>query len=47
MIARQLATRATAIQTDEGGVPVPKGPRLDFDIAGPWSAPTIKPFVGG
>jgi AsmA protein len=47
IIARQLAARATAIQTDEEGVPTEKGPRLDFDIAGPWSAPTIKPFVGG
>ena len=47
MIARQLATRATATQTDEDGVPVAKGPRLDFDIAGPWSAPIVKPFVGG
>jgi AsmA protein len=47
MIARQLTTRATAAQTDEGGVPVVKGPRLDFDIAGPWSAPIVKPFVGG
>ncbi|WP_158814832.1 AsmA family protein [Methylocapsa sp. S129] len=44
---RQWTARATATQTDEKGVPVAKGPHLDFDIAGPWSAPTIKPFVGG
>ena len=44
---RQLAARATAVQTDQAGAPVVKGPRLDFDISGPWSAPTIKPFVGG
>ena len=44
---RQLAARATAVQTDQAGVPVAKGPRLDFDIAGPWSAPVVKPFVGG
>jgi AsmA protein len=47
MIARRLAARATATQTDEDGVPAPKGPRLEFDIAGPWSRPAVKPFVGG
>jgi AsmA protein len=44
---RRLLARATAIQTGRDGVPTPHGPRLDFDITGPWSAPTIKPFVGG
>jgi AsmA protein len=47
VIGRQWAARATATQTGEDGVPAAKGPRLDFDIAGPWSAPTVKPFVGG
>jgi len=44
---RQLSARADATQTDENGVPSPNGPSLDFDITGPWSAPTIKPFVDG
>ena len=46
IVARQLSARATATQTDKDGLPMPKGPRLDLDIAGPWSAPTVKPFAG-
>lgn len=45
--ARRVKARATATQTDLDGAPVAKGPHLDFDIAGPWSAPIVKPFVGG
>jgi AsmA protein len=47
IIARQLSARATVTQTDKDNVPVANGPRLDFDIAGPWSAPTVKPLSGG
>jgi AsmA protein len=47
IFGRRLSARATATQTDKNGVPAPKGPRLDFDIRGPWSAPAIKPYVGG
>jgi AsmA protein len=47
IVGRQLSARATATQTDENGVPTSKGPRLDFDMTGPWSAPTIKPSAGG
>jgi AsmA protein len=47
VVARQLAARATATQTDDNGVPVVNGPLLGFDIVGPWSAPSIKPSLGG
>ena len=47
IVGRRLLARATATQTGGDGAPTPNGPRLDFDLAGPWSAPTIKPFVGG
>jgi AsmA protein len=47
MLARLWTARASAVQTGEDGAPLAKGPRLDFDIAGPWSAPIVKPFVGG
>ncbi|MGD0721693.1 MAG: AsmA family protein [Roseiarcus sp.] len=47
VLARQVSARATAIQTDERGAPAPQGPELEFEIDGPWSAPAIKPFVGG
>ncbi|MGA2793463.1 MAG: AsmA family protein [Roseiarcus sp.] len=47
IFGRQLSARATATQTDKNGVPTPKGPRLDFDMRGPWSALTIKPSAGG
>lgn len=47
IVARQLAAHATATQTDEKGVPVVNGPVLGFDIGGPWSAPSIKPLLGG
>jgi AsmA protein len=47
IVGRQMSIRAMATQTDENDIPVTRGPRLDFDIAGSWSAPTIKPFVGG
>jgi AsmA protein len=47
IVGRQLAARASATQTDENGVPVAKGPLLDFDIAGPWSVPTIRLSLGG
>jgi AsmA protein len=47
IVGRRLLARATATQTGGDGLPTPNGPRLDFDMAGPWSAPTIKPFVGG
>jgi AsmA protein len=47
VVARQLAARASAIQTGEDGAPAEKAPHLDFEIAGPWSAPAVKPFVGG
>jgi AsmA protein len=46
IVGRRLRARATAMQTGGDGVPTPNGPRLDFDLTGPWSAPTIKPFVG-
>ena len=44
---RQLSVRADAAQTDEHGVPTPNGPRLDFDIVGPWWAPTIRSSAAG
>jgi AsmA protein len=47
ILAWRMWLRATANQTDENGVPMTKGPRLDFDIEGPWSAPSVKPFTGG
>ena len=49
LLARSISARATATQTDESGVPVRQGPGLEFDIAGPWSAPSIRPLplVGG
>ena len=43
IVGRRLSGRATATQTDNNGVPTSKGPRLDFDLKGPWSAPSIKP----
>jgi hypothetical protein len=46
IMERQLSARATAAQTDKDGVPTADGPHLDFDIAGPWSAPTVKPMPG-
>jgi AsmA protein len=46
VVARRLAARATATQIGGDGLPTPNGPRLDFDMTGPWSAPIIKPFVG-
>ena len=47
ILARRLSARASATQTDGNGAPAPNGPRLDFDIAGPWSALSVKPFAGG
>jgi AsmA protein len=47
IVGRRLRARATATQVDGAGVPTPNGPHLDFNLAGPWSAPTIKPFIGG
>jgi hypothetical protein len=47
IVERQLSARATATQTDEKGVPTSKGPRLEFELKGPWSAPTIKPSAAG
>jgi AsmA protein len=47
ILTRRMSVRAIANQTDEHDLPVTQGPRLDFDIAGSWSAPTIRPFVGG
>ena len=47
LVERQLSARATATQTDDKGVPTTKGPRLDFDLTGPWWAPTIKPSAAG
>jgi AsmA protein len=45
MVDQKLWARATVTQTDEAGAPTPHGPQIDFDIAGPWSAPSIKPLA--
>jgi AsmA protein len=47
IVDRKLSARATATQTDEKGVPTSKGRRLEFELKGPWSAPTIKPSAAG
>jgi AsmA protein len=45
MVDQKLWARATMTQTDEAGAPTPHGPQIDFDIAGPWSALSIKPLA--
>ena len=47
IVERRLTARATATQTDEKGVATLKGPRIEFELKGPWSAPTIKPSAAG
>jgi AsmA protein len=45
VVDQKLWARATVTQTNEAGAPTPDGPQIDFDIAGPWSAPSIKPLA--
>jgi AsmA protein len=44
---RQIDAKATAIQADGAGMPTPDGPRLRFNLAGPWMSPSITPGRGG
>ncbi len=43
LMARQIDAKAVAIQTDSAGAPTADGPRLTFDLSGPWLAPAVSP----
>jgi len=47
LVKRRIDARIVALQTDSGGAPTADGPRLTFDLTGPWMAPAVAPGSGG
>jgi AsmA protein len=47
LVAQRWALRLNAVQTDAAGEESQDAARLTLDIAGPWSAPTMRAISGG